>query len=1020
MEPGLNRQLAELAKEMGVGLVATNDVHYTNREDAEYHDILLCIQTGKTLEDENRMTFPTKEFYFKSQEEMALVFAEYPEALENTVKIAERCEVNFDFSKYYLPDYQVPEGETLASYLEKLCRDGLEKRYGEITPEIEERFVYELGIIKEMGFPGYFLIVWDMINFAKNNGIMVGPGRGSAAGSIVSYSLGITEIDPLKYDLLFERFLNPARISMPDIDTDFCYERRGEIIEYLADRYGRQRVAQIITYGTMLAKGAVRDVGRALNMPYGEVDRVAKLIPNELEMSITRAMKENPDLRQAYDGDERVKRLIDAALKVEGMPRHHSTHAAGVVIAPKDLQEYLPVQKTSEGWLTTQYAKELVEEIGLLKMDVLGLRNLTVIRDCLRNIAVARGEEIDINGIPLDDKETYAMLSRGEGLGVFQLESSGMQALMRNLKPEKIEEIIALVALYRPGPLRSGMVDDFIDRKHGRKEIVYDHPILEPILKETYGVILYQEQVMRIAGQMAGFSMAEADHLRKAMGKKKPEVLASFKKTFIDGAVERKVKKNIAVKVFDLMEKFAGYGFNKSHSAAYAMVSYQTAFLKAHYPVEYSAALLTSLMDKTDKLSDYIQECRRLGIDVLPPHINESHMDFTAVGAAIRFGVAAVKNVGKAPSEEIIKEREMNGPYRSLLDFCRRIALNSRMLESLIQAGAFDFTGLHRSQLMAIAPKCLSMAESHRKELLSGQMNLFDMGVDDGDGDDDFTEVATIQPLPREEMLRMEKNMLGLYISGHILDEYRHFWREYALVRLADLGDVKERSACFVAGQATRVRFRTNKAGQRYAQFELEDLSGAVHCFVFARDFEGCRAELADDALVALEGTVRHSDDETSFQVRAVAPLQNIGELEVEKTVNPMNLPNEDVNYYGDLQVELPECGEEEDKDAPVKLGREEKSVLEELVKEPEAVDLAEKRLYLNIKNDGAWQDLDLAIKKILCRYPGDDRVLAYFKERGTCRAYGMTVDAAPDLLHQLSGLLGADNVYLKIVSSRS
>lgn len=1015
VEPGLNKKLAALAKEVGVGIVATNDVHYTNKEDAEFHDILLCIQMGKTVDEENRMKFPTQEFYFKSQQEMELIFAEYPEALENTVKIAERCEVEFDFSKYYLPEYQVPEGETLESYLEKLCREGLKRRYGEITPEVEERFVYELGVIKEMGFPGYFLIVWDMVNFAKSHDIMVGPGRGSAAGSIVSYSLGITEIDPLKYDLLFERFLNPSRISMPDIDVDFCYERRGEVIEYLADHYGRDKVAQIITYGTMLAKGAVRDVGRALNMPYGEVSNVAKLIPNELGMTITKALKDNPDLKNAYDSDPKVKRLIDAALKVEGLPRHHSTHAAGVVIAPKTLYEYLPVQKTQDGWLTTQYAKELVEEIGLLKMDLLGLRNLTVIRDCLNNIKMSQGITFDINQIPLDDKKTYEMLARGEGIGVFQLESSGMQTVMKNLHPEKIEEITALVALYRPGPLGSGMVDDFIDRKHGRKEIVYDHPVLEPILKETYGVILYQEQVMRIAGQMAGFSMAEADYLRKAMGKKKPEVLASFKEKFITGAVERKVSKKVAAKVFDLMEKFAGYGFNKSHSAAYAVVSYQTAYLKANYPVEYSAALLTSLMDKTDKLTDYIMECRRLEIAVLPPDINESRIDFTAVGNSIRFGIAAVKNVGKAPSEEIIREREANGPYTSLLDFCRRVCLNSRMLESLIQSGAFDFTGMDRGQLMVILPKCISLADSHRKEEASGQMSFFDMGLEDVDSDEDFPEVKDMEPLSREDMLRMEKDMLGIYISGHILDGYQNLWHEYQLVLVKDLEGVKEKTELFIAGQISHLKIRTNKSGQRYAQFDLEDLSRKVHCFVFARDLENCRRHLEDDALVVLHGSVRHNDDETSFNVKSVAPLSEARSIGLPKGNGHRYVPNEDIDYYQDLGLDLPEY-EEEEAEAPVPVSAADTTDLKEIVRQPEPVDLAQKRLYLNVRPGCNWADLDLAVKKILARYPGEHQVLAYFKERGTCRAYGMTVDTQPALMEKLEGLLGKNNVFLKIV----
>lgn len=1020
IEKGINKQIAALSRELNIPLVATNDVHYTNREDSEYHDILLCIQMGKTIDDPNRMRFETDQFYFKTQEEMAEVFKEYPEALANTKVIADKCDVELHFAPpYFLPEYPVPEGYDVTSYLRKLCEDGLKERYQEITPEIQERFEYELGIILKMDFPSYFLIVWDMINFAKENGIMVGPGRGSAAGSIVAYALGITDIDPIQYDLLFERFLNPDRVSMPDIDTDFCIERRGEVFDYLARRYGDDKVAQIITFGTMKAKLAVKDVGRAMDMPYKEVERVAKQIPEDLGMTIDKALISNPDLKRMYDSEPPVKRLIDAALKVEGMPRHHGLHAAALVIAPDTISNYLPVQRgeTDKGGdalaaLATQYTKDTVEAMGLLKMDLLGLRNLTVIRDALINIKNSQGMDLDINAIPLDDKETYAMLSRGEGHGVFQMESDGMQQVMRNLQPENIAEIAALVALYRPGPIGSGMIKEFTERKHGRIPITYDHPILEPILKETYGVILYQEQVMIIAQKMAGFTMAQADYLRKAMGKKKKDIIVGFRKDFVEGAKANGVSEKIAVKIFELMEKFAEYGFNKSHSVAYAVVAYQTAYLKAHFPSEYSAALLTSLMDKTDKLTDYIDECRRMGMTILPPDINESHIDFSVVSGNIRFGLNAIKNVGKEPSNQIVEERQTNGEFTSLLDFCQRVTVNSRMVESIIKAGAMDSLGMHKAQLLAIYEKAMSLAESNRKSEAAGEMSLFDFGLEEEKEEDQFPEVKDLPHLSREEELRMEKQMLGLFLTGHILDNYKGYWKDYRYTDISELSSFPDRKDVYIAGMLSHLKIKSNKAGQRFAQFDFEDLTGKVHCFVFARSYEAVRNYLEEDGILGLRGTVRNEDGKVNVTVNDAVPISQTRSLGVLSTRGNYNIrSNEDVNIY-EKGLDIPECPdnyntepEEPEPDAIIATPSvpQEKKII--------------KRLYLNmLPEDNGSQEL--AVKKILALYPGPYPAFRYNKANGKVKLFGLTVSADEEMISKIENLLGKENVFVKVLEN--
>jgi len=689
-EARVNEVMKRLAGEMNVPLVVTNDVHYLRKEDALYHDILLGVQTNKKIDDPDKMRFPTNEFYFKTREEIEGLFRDVPEAIENTLEIADRCNLELTFGKYHIPDYPIPEGETVVSYFRKLVEEGFRKRYGDNpSKEARERLEKELSVIEMMGFPGYFLIVWDVVHFAKTHNIMVGPGRGSAAGSMVSYCLGITDVEPLGMGLLFERFLNPERISMPDIDIDFADEKRQEIIRYVTEKYGSDKVCQIITFGTMAARAAVRDVGRVLNIPYSDVDRLAKLIP--FGSSISEALESSAELREIYEHEEWARNILNFAKMLEGMPRHASTHAAGVVISKFPLMDLVPLQRGPEGDVMTQFEMGDLEELGLLKMDFLGLRTLTLLENTIKIIKDTTGEDIQLNKIPMDDRETYKLLQEGETVGVFQLESSGMRNLLRDMKPESFEDISSVLALYRPGPLGSGMVSDFVRRKRGEEPIEYPHPILEPILRDTYGVIVYQEQVMQIANVMAGFTLGEADLLRRAMGKKLPEVLAQQRSRFLTGALERGISEEVANRVFDLMEYFAGYGFNKSHTVAYGLLAYQSAYLKAHYPLAYMTALLMSVEGNTAKIARYVQEARRMGIRILPPDINESNVHFTPVGNSIRFGLAAIKNVGEGAVEAILEVRQKGGKFRSLEDFLNRIdtkRINKKVIESLIKAGA--------------------------------------------------------------------------------------------------------------------------------------------------------------------------------------------------------------------------------------------------------------------------------------------------------------------------------------------
>ncbi len=911
-----NIGLIQLAKKYHVGLVVTNDSHYINREDSEFHDILLCLQTGRTVDEEDRMRFNNDDYYLKSPEEMRGLFPELEEACANTVRIAERCQVDFEFGHLQLPYYPIPEEyRDDMDYLRALCEEQLPNRYEEITDTIRKRLDYELDIIRTMGYGSYFLIVWDFIRYAKEQGIAVGPGRGSAAGSIVAYLLGITELDPLKYDLLFERFLNPERVTMPDIDIDFCYIRREEVIDYVKRRYGEDHVAQIATFGTMAAKGAIRDVGRVLNMPYGDVGRLAKLVPNALKMTLDKALKESQEFRAAYQESMEVRRLVDLARKVEGLPRHSSTHAAGVVIAKHPLTDYVPVQLSDEKTLVTQYDKDHVEELGLLKMDFLGLRTLTVITDAVENIRQNRQEEIDISRIPLEDEKTAAMLCAGATGAVFQMESDGMTNLVKDLQPRGFVDLIPTVALYRPGPLGSGMVDDFIAGRHGRKEVTYLHPLLEPILKETFGVVLYQEQVMQIVQVLAGFTLGQADLLRRAMGKKKAEILMAQKENFLQGCEENGIEAGLANTIFDLLTHFADYGFNKSHSAAYAYVAWQTAWLKAHYPQEFMAAMLTSVMD-SDKVPVYIDQCRRMGISILPPDINASFAKFSVDGEAIRFGLAAVRNVGEAVIQVIVEERNRGGDFSSLEDFCRRVSarsMNRRSLESLIKCGAFDSTGARRSQLLAVLDQAMAEGSRAQKEAASGQLGLF--------GEEEISAVTELRlpDLPEassREILAWEKEMTGFYITGHPLDACRDKLEGLTSIAGLKSEDVPDRKLVRVGGIILAAKRINTKKGDTMCFVTLEDFSERLEVIVFPKLFYQSVNLLVPDTAIVLQGRVDQTDEEPKLLAETIWSVEDykpeyyltvVQEMEKQETYDELRKLFE--KYHGDHEVFLQSRG---------------------------------------------------------------------------------------------------------------
>jgi len=862
-EKTVNRALRELAKKYDIGLVATNDVHYVHADDSEFHDILLCVQTGRTINDPDRMRFSGPDYYLKSEEEMAALFADYPEALENTAKIAARCQVDFTFGELQLPFYPLPEHfESDDAYLRALCEERLSSRYADVTDVIRTRLDYELGVIHGMGYASYFLIVWDFINYARGHGVEVGPGRGSAAGSIVAYLLGITNIDPLRYALLFERFLNPERVSMPDIDIDFDDINRGRVISYVKERYGEDHVAQIATFGTMGAKGAIRDVGRVLEMSFSEVSAITKLVPAELNITLERALKESSDFRRLYDEDESVRRVIDLARRIEGLPRNISIHAAGVVIAKEPLASQVPVW-VSEGTLVTEFDKDDVEALGLLKMDFLGLRTLTIIADTVHHVRASHGIELDVDAIPLVDEKTSQMLCDGDTGAVFQMESAGMTNLVKDLQPKGFVDLIPTVALYRPGPLGSGMVTDFIDGLHGKKEVVYMHPLLEPILKETFGVVLYQEQVMQIVQVLAGFSLGQADLLRRAMGKKKHDLLMAQKEIFLQGCAKNGLETSLANHIFDLLTHFADYGFNKSHSAAYGLLAWQTAYLKAHYPVEFMAGVLTSIMDKTDKIPVYIQLCRQMGIKILPPDINSSAATFGIEDGAIRFGLAAVRNVGENAIVSMERVRAAGGKFRSLVDFCARVdmrAVNKRALESLIKCGAFDSIGTERNQLLASLDAAMQDAARRQRDVLSGQGGLF--------GEETMEEVqqiavsADVPPSTARERLTWEKEATGFYITGHPLDDYSD-----TLSALLSIGEIpntvrKDRQLVRIGGILTSTKRFTTKKGDTMLFAELEDFSGKIELTVFPRVFYAHVSALEPDAIIVVEGRVDTTGEE--------------------------------------------------------------------------------------------------------------------------------------------------------------
>jgi DNA polymerase-3 subunit alpha len=874
VEQRINRDLVRLSHESGIPLVATNDCHYLTRADSHAQEVLMCIQTGKTMSDTQRMKFPTDQFYFKTAEEMAQVFRELPDALDRTVAIAARCNVKIQRVGNPFPEFKVPEGHTTDSYFEKVVREGFVSRAQQLErlakenrlrypiAEYERRLSDEIAMIQKMRFAGYFLIVWDFIHYARAQGVPVGPGRGSAAGSLVSYALHITDVDPLQYDLLFERFLNPERVSMPDIDIDFCMRRRGEVIEYVRQKYGAESVAQIITFGTMAAKAVLKDAGRALDMPYGEVDKIAKMIPATLNIELEDALKQTPQLEALRKSDERVKELVEVALRLEGLARHASTHAAGVVISPQPLTEIVPLYKSNKDEITTQYDMNALERIGLLKMDFLGLTTLTVLDDAVRMIKQNRSLDIDLSTLPLDDAPTYAIFSRGDTTGIFQFESHGMRDILRQYQPTRLEDLTALNALYRPGPIQGGMIPDFIARKHGKKKVAYDLPELEEILSETWGVILYQEQVMQIANRLAGFSLGDADLLRRAMGKKKPEEMAAQREKFLTGCHARKVPGKKAEKIFDLMAEFAGYGFNKSHSCAYALLAYQTAWLKTHYAVEFMAAMLGSETGNTEKVVKYINEARSMGITVLPPDVNSSDVDFTPVGDQIRFGLRAIKNVGENTVKGILLARESLGKFTAFFEFCGSIdtrLINKRVLESLVRAGALDGLGAHRAQMIAVIDRAIERAQKLQRARESGQHGLFG-GGSAASAAPPPEVLPDVEEWPEHELLGAEYSTLGFYISGHPLDKYAGRLQDLGATELSTMESRRNNEDIVVAGIIVQARPMRSRRGARWVILTLQDRTGVIEALVFPEAFQKLEPLLKPATPLLVKGRVAVED----------------------------------------------------------------------------------------------------------------------------------------------------------------
>ncbi len=889
----VNTQLMKFSKELEIPLVATNDVHYINEEDATPHDLLLCIQTGKLVTDTDRMRYEGGQFYLKSEEQMKQLFPYAKEALENTHKIAERCNVEIEFGHQRVPKFEVPGNQDAFSYLKMLCEKGLKKRYGdEPSLDLKERMEYELNTIRNMGYVDYFLIVWDFIRFAKSKGIAVGPGRGSAAGSIVSYCLEITDIDPIRYQLIFERFLNPERVSMPDIDIDFCYERRQEVIDYVYEKYGKDKVVQIVTFGTMAARMAVRDVGRVLNQPYAQVDHVAKMIPMELGITIEKALKMNPDLKKAYDDDETIKNLIDMSIKLEGLPRHTSIHAAGVVIGQRPLDEFVPLSRGADNVITTQFTMTTIEELGLLKMDFLGLRTLTVIQDAVRLIEKKLGKPFHIDGINYEDHDVYEMIGQGKTEGVFQLESAGMKSFMKELRPENLEDIIAGISLYRPGPM--DFIPKYVKGKQNKDSITYSCPELEEILSPTYGCIVYQEQVMQIVMKLAGYTLGRSDLVRRAMSKKKGDVMARERANFVygneeegvEGCIKRGISEDVANKVFDEMIDFAKYAFNKSHAAAYAVVSYQTAWLKYYYPVEFMAALLTSVINNGRKITEYINTCRNMGIKILPPDINEGEASFSVSGNNIRYGLAAIKSIGKNMIDAMVCEREKGGKYKTLKNFMERLTpkeINKRSLENLIKAGALDSLGATRKQLMSVYLSVLDEVNKERKETISGQMSLFDFFSEEEKKEYEL-KYPDVGEYKSDQKLAFEKEVLGIYVSGHPLEQYIDSIQKQVNAESTDFEPDEETGHSIakdgvnyiVGGLISDITVKLTKTSQNMAFVTLEDLYGSVEIIVFPKDYQRYKDILIKDTPIYVKGRASVSEESGKLIAQSIIPMDSL------------------------------------------------------------------------------------------------------------------------------------------------
>ncbi|MGH7827550.1 MAG: DNA polymerase III subunit alpha [Candidatus Binatia bacterium] len=928
----VNRLLVELAKDLSLPVVATNDCHYGERDDFNAHDVLLCVQTGKTVEDDNRLKMETDELYLKSAEEMKQGFEYCADAVERTLEIAGRCNVEMEFGKYHFPTFTPPKEISLGDYLDELAHAGLVERLEGVTDAAirktyEDRLEYELDVIKRMQFPGYFLVVADFINYAKNNGVPVGPGRGSSAGSLVAYALRITDLDPIRHVLLFERFLNPERRSMPDIDVDFCIRGRAKVIQYVKDKYGSDRVAQIATFGTLKAKAAIKDVGRALGLSFAETDSIAKLIPapkQGFDYPLTESIKMEPRLSELIKSDSRIKTLFDHALRLEGLTRHASTHAAGVVLSNLPLVDHLPLFVDKEGGVVTQFDMGSVEKIGLVKFDFLGLKTLTLIYDCLKLIEITREVRVDLQRLPLDDKKTYRLLCNGNTTGVFQLESTGIREMTVKIRPNCFEDLVAILALYRPGPLDSGMAEEYIKRKHGKEKIKYLHPLLEPVLKDTYGVIVYQEQVMQIAQVLGGYTMGDADILRRAMGKKDPEEMAAQRERFVEGAKKKKIEGDRAGEIFDQMETFARYGFNKSHSAAYALVSYQTAYLKTHFPVEFLSALMTSEMGDTDKVIKNLAECRERDIEVLAPDINESRSDFTPVGEKIRFGLAAVKNVGEKAVEVILESREKDGPFESLFDFCRRVdltAVNRRVIESLIKCGAFDSTKISRARMNGALDEAMRAGQAFQRDIQSNQIDIFGLlgGESRGSKKPD-SGYPQVEEWSSQQSLGFEKEALGFYITGHPLDKYDRIIKKISSGAISDIKEKPSAGDIRIGGVVSALKLKNTKKGDRYAGFHLEDKTGFVEVIAWPDVYRKSVELLGADDPILVKGRLEVGEERIQVFANEITPLaeeaakgrangngkRNVQDERVHLYVREAELSNEELVQLRETLLEHP------------------------------------------------------------------------------------------------------------------